>query len=83
MRDDKKNVATMIISKLRDKSEKMSEAPEQDGALIDEPDSKDIALDEFVMSMEKKDLRGMKEALQSFVQMCMDEYEESDEKMED
>jgi len=78
MRDDKKNIATMIISKLKKQPEKTVEAPKQDGAEIADPDAKDVAMDEFVMSLEKKDLRGMKDALQSFVSMCMDEYEESE-----
>lgn len=79
MKDDKKNVASVIISRMK-KDGEVKDAPEQDGAKMDSPDDYDIAIDELMDAFEKKDKRALKDAMKSFVQMCMDESpEESSE----
>lgn len=73
---DKKNMATVIVSKMK-KPDEYKKAPEQDGAMI-ESDDYSIAADEIVDALEKKDKVALKEALKSFVQMCMDESPEQE-----
>lgn len=76
-RDDKKKVATMIVAKLKGQPEdKISEMPEQDGAEMADADQYDIAIDELVDALEKKDKTAIKDSLKSFISMCMDESED-------
>lgn len=83
MRDDKKKAATMIVAKLKKQPEdKISEMPEKDGAEMADADQYDVAVDELVDALEKKDKRALKESLKSFVAMCMDDEDSEEEKSE-
>lgn len=71
MKDDKKNkAATIIISKLR--KPEMKEAPMEDGAYQD-MDEMDVAIDEIMEAVEKKDKGMLKEALLSFIECASEE----------
>ena len=75
MKDDKrKGAATIIISKL--KKPESAPAPTQNSE--PEMDSKDVAIDEIMQAFETKDKALLKQALQSFVEMCEYESEEED-----
>lgn len=84
MKDNKKNRATIIISSMKSKDgeDKMSRAPEHDGAEM-ESDEKLIAADEILQAIEKKDSRMLLEALKSMIEMCSSEEYSEDSKEEE
>lgn len=65
--DKKKDQASMIIASMRPEAEMPmdSEMPE---------DGQDVAAQELMSAIESKDPMALKEAMKSFVQMCMDNY---------
>lgn len=73
MSDNKKKASTLILKKLSDGAEEMSEAPMQDGAEVDASAGYDSAAEEMLAAIESKDPAALKEAIRSMVQMCMDE----------
>lgn len=74
MKDNKKNAATIIMAKMS-KGPSMVPKSEPEGAESDSSDELDFAAEEVLSAMERKDSRALKEAMKSFVQMCMDQYE--------
>jgi hypothetical protein len=74
MKNDKKGMATVIMSRLKDGKE-VSVDEQQ------EVDQLDIAAQEILMALERKDSKQLKEALKSFYEMCdsmEDEMESED-----
>ncbi len=79
MKDNKKNMASIIVSKINDRDgaegdSKYSEAPKNaDGAMADvEMDGPAVAADEVFAALEAKDKGAFIEAMRSMVQMCME-----------
>lgn len=76
MSDNKKKASTLILKKLADGSEEMSDAPmSPEGAELDQSAGQDSAAEEILAAVEAKDASALKEAIRSMVQMCMDEAE--------
>lgn len=76
MKDNKKNMASLIVSKINGDGEEESsmEAPKNaDGAMADtEMDGTAVAADEVFAALESKDRGAFIDAMKSMVQMCMD-----------
>lgn len=79
MADDKKKQATIIVASM--KKPKSESAPEQPSEDVSELE---VAADEIMQALERKDSKAMSEALKSFVEMCKyeSEPEESEESEE-
>jgi len=86
MKDDsKKKIAALIIAKKNPEGEsEMKNAPKDDK---DNESSYDMGLDsaaeEIIQAVEAKDAKKIKEALKSFVSMCMSEEEDSERSNEE
>jgi hypothetical protein len=80
MKDDKKKVASVIIAKINGSNR---EKPQSEGAEIADSDDKDIAADEIMEAIKKSDVKALKEALKSFVEMCSYEEESKDDSEEE
>lgn len=79
MSGDKKKASTLILKKLGDGAESMSEAPmSEDGAELDQSSGFDAAAEEVLQAIESKDAQALKEALRSMVEMCMAEAPEAE-----
>lgn len=82
MKDDKKKAAMVIISKMRPSGEeKMQPKMEKDGA-EQEYDQYEAASEEIIQAVESKDSRLLKEALKSFIDMCLSEPRDEQEEAE-
>lgn len=80
MADKKKGVATLILNKLKDGKEEVSEAPKNEmGDEMDQSAGKLAAAEEVMQSLESKDPKMLLSAIESLISMCMDEQEESEE----
>lgn len=83
MRDNKKNVASLIVAKMASpKSDEKLVSSEKDGA-EQEYSAHSMAAEEILSAMKASDAKQLSEALKSFVEMCMNEYESSEEEKED
>jgi hypothetical protein len=79
MSDKKKGMATIILSKMGKPSEEMSEVPKNDiGDELDQSAGKDAAAEEILQAVESKDPKALKSALQSMIDMCMNESEDEE-----
>jgi len=78
MSDDKKRRATIIVAKLRNGGERMSDAPEHDGAER-EMDDTDVYVDEIMHAIKSDDKDALKDALKAYVSHCIEEHESEDE----
>jgi len=79
MSDDKKKQATIIVASMKKpESEPMPEKPSEDVSELE------VAADEIMQALERKDSKAMSEALKSFIDMCKyeSEPEESEESEE-
>jgi hypothetical protein len=85
MKDNKKNLASIIVSKINERGEKeeskpMSQPTDANGAAVDmEMNDVSIAADEVFAAIESKDKAGFIEAMRSMIEMCMDESESEDD----
>jgi len=77
MKPNNKNAATIIVSKLREQGPEVEKSMESEGA-EQEVDQFEMAAEELLGAIERKDSRALKEALKSFIQMCEYEEEEAD-----
>ena len=75
MHDDKKKMATLMVAKLGAPVPKS--APE--GAESDSSDELDMISEEILSAIERKDVKGLKEALQSMISCCMDKEDSAEE----
>jgi len=83
MRDNKKNVASLIVAKMASpNSPEKLVSSEKDGAEQDYSPHQ-MAAEEVMAAIEAKDSKQLAEALKSLVQMCMDSEEESEDEKED
>ena len=80
MKDDKKKTATLIIAKMKN-GDKMRPAPQVDGAEMAEPDEMDMAADELLRAIEKKDARAVKECMRSMIELVSNSEPKEEEEM--
>ena len=78
---DRKKVASLIMKRMKgSESYSIEKAPTNE--LGDETDygmGYEAAADEIIVAIGKKDVHALKTALKSFIQMCMDEQEQTEE----
>lgn len=77
MKDQKRNLASIIVSKMT--KPKSEEQPKDS----DNYDSLQAGAEEVLMAIEAKDATQLKDALKAMIQMCMDSYEAEEEALED
>lgn len=88
MKDKKQGLASIIVSKINDRGEseeKKMEAPVDaaSGAIADvEQDGVSIAADEVFAAIEAKDKGAFIDSMRSMIEMCMDDYEDSEDEAE-
>lgn len=78
MKDPKKNLATLIVGKMRPDETK----PTTDGAEYDPSVGYKSAAEEILKAIEDKSPEALVEALKSFHEMCMNEPEEESQEPE-
>lgn len=79
MKDDKKKVATIIISKMKNGEEKSRMAPESDGAEIADSDELMMVADEIMKAVKSGDVKALKEGLQAMIECCSNMEPKEDE----
>jgi len=80
--DDKHGIVSMIIKKMGTVGpdhENMEEIDKEDGAEQDSDIGHDAAVDEIFEAIESKDKAKFKEALKSFIEICLDECDDDGE----
>ena len=82
MKDNKKNIATAIVSKMKNRPQPLQDAPQSAGAEVADADDLYIAAEEVMKALETRDIRGFKEAMEAMVEMCMHKYRSSEPAME-
>lgn len=78
MKDNKRSVATLIVSKMKNRPEPLQEAPQSAGAEIANADDLYMVSEEVMKALETRDIRGFKEAMEAMVEICMNKYETSE-----
>lgn len=80
---DKKKMATVILSKMKSGKEEMGPIPTNEvGDEMDSSAGLDAAAEEVLQAIQAQDPKSLKSALKSMIEMCMDEYEASEESSE-
>lgn len=75
MKDNRKNMATIIVSKMNSKpEEEMHMSKEKEGA-ESEVSQHEMAAEEILQAIERKDARMLADALQAFYEMCAHQEE--------
>lgn len=76
LKDDKKKVTTLILSKLGKPEEKVEEAPSKDGVEQDSSMPLEACADELLQAVEQKSSKGIVEALKHMFQLLQEEQPE-------
>jgi polyhydroxyalkanoate synthesis regulator protein len=71
LKDKKKMLPTIILRKLSNGEEHMQERPESAGAEIAESEDLYAVADEVLEAIRQNDTRALKNAMESFVECCM------------
>jgi hypothetical protein len=75
MKDPKKNLATIIVAKLKGRHE----APAEDSSV----DEKQLAAEEILIAVEQHSPEELKTALSKFIMLCMSEHEKAEPESEE
>jgi hypothetical protein len=78
---DKGKLAALIVAGPAKKSSEDTEEYETKGDAIGFEEG--VAVEEMMLALEKKDKQAFGAALKSFIELCGDKYEESDEEEEE
>lgn len=79
LKDKKKLAPAVILSKHLDSTEPMERRPESAGAEMAESEDLYMVADEVLEALRQNDTRALKEALESFVECCMNKEQKSEE----
>jgi hypothetical protein len=83
MKDDKRKMATIIVSKMKKGDESSSLAPESAGAEVADADEMYMVADDVMEAIKNGDVRALKESLQSMIEVMMSRDSESEMESED
>lgn len=78
MKDNKKSMATIIVSKMKNRPQPLMDAPQSAGAEVADADELYMTAEEVMKALETRDIRGFKEAMEAMVEICMNKYESSE-----
>lgn len=70
-KDDKRTAATLIVKKMKEGDEVFKNRPESAGAELAESEDLYMVADEVLEAIKHGDVRALKEAMESFVECCM------------
>lgn len=79
LKDKKKMLPTIILRKMQDGEEKMQQRPQSAGAELAESEDLYAIGDEVLEAIRQNDTRALKNALESFVECCMNKEPKSAE----
>lgn len=76
MKDAKKNMATVIVSKMNSRPEEEVQMSKQAEGAEQEVSQQEMAAEEILQALERRDPRMLSDALKAFYDMCANEEEE-------
>ena len=68
MKDDKKNMATLIVRRMKDGSESTQKRPQHEGAEMGETDELTMMADDVMTALDKKDVRAFADSMKAFIE---------------
>lgn len=82
MKDKNRSMATVIVSKMKNRPKPLQEAPQSAGAEVADADELYMVAEEVMKALETRDIRAFKDAMEAMVEVCMNKYEASEEQSE-